>query len=398
MNIYLVGGAVRDALMGYSNADKDWVVVGATPQDLIFEGFTPVGKDFPVFLHPTSKEEYALARTERKTAPGYHGFVFHTEPSVTLEEDLARRDLTINAIAQDVNEALIDPFNGVRDIEQKILRHVSPAFSEDPVRVLRLARFAARFKDFTVAPETQALLGQMCASGEVDALAGERVWQEFAKGLMTASPGRMIDVLFECGALQRLFPNIQDSQVTPDARARLACQLAQASAYSAALSVRFAVLAFNLSLADDLKAPTECHDLAALFGANFAALHRAHELGASALLELFKRCDAMRRPTRFNDLLLALQCVQGDAPRGVQVAGSALENTGTVTHFLSYLHAAVLRVDQGGVAARAAQMGLVASQIGLALDQAREAALTLAISQFEHQSTKLTSPQTPAPE
>ncbi|HTJ96417.1 MAG TPA: multifunctional CCA tRNA nucleotidyl transferase/2'3'-cyclic phosphodiesterase/2'nucleotidase/phosphatase, partial [Rhodocyclaceae bacterium] len=208
MKIYAVGGAIRDKLLGLPVKDRDWVVVGTTPGGMIRAGYRAVGRDFPVFLHPDTNEEYALARTERKTAPGYAGFVFHTAPDVTLEEDLIRRDLTINAIAEAEDGSLIDPFNGQADIASKTLRHVSAAFAEDPVRILRVARFAARFHDFTVAPETMALMQSMVANGEVNALVAERVWQELAKGLMEAQPSRMLKVLHECGALARILPEV----------------------------------------------------------------------------------------------------------------------------------------------------------------------------------------------
>ena len=207
MKCYIVGGAVRDRLLGLPVKDRDWVVVGATPDAMLARGFKPVGKDFPVFLHPHTHEEYALARTERKVGRGYHGFTFHAAPDVTLEEDLIRRDLTINAIAQDDDGTLIDPYGGVADVQAGVLRHVSPAFAEDPVRILRLARFAARF-GFAVAPETQTLMQQMVANGEVDALVAERVWQELAKGLMTDTPSRMLLTLRDCGALARLLPEV----------------------------------------------------------------------------------------------------------------------------------------------------------------------------------------------
>ena len=203
MKTYCVGGAVRDELLGFTVKDKDYVVVGSTPEAMLNAGYKPVGKDFPVFLHPKTHDEYALARTERKTAKGYKGFLVHASPEVTLEEDLARRDLTINAIAKDADGKLIDPFNGVADINAKTLRHVSDAFAEDPVRILRAARFAARFTEFNVAPETLDLMRQMVAAGEVDALVPERVWQELAKGLMEQKPSRMFDVLRACGALQK---------------------------------------------------------------------------------------------------------------------------------------------------------------------------------------------------
>ncbi|HRD86346.1 MAG TPA: multifunctional CCA tRNA nucleotidyl transferase/2'3'-cyclic phosphodiesterase/2'nucleotidase/phosphatase, partial [Rubrivivax sp.] len=205
---YVVGGAVRDELMGLPPSDRDWVVVGATPQALLDAGYRPVGRDFPVFLHPLTHEEVALARTERKSAPGYHGFTFHAAPEVTLEQDLARRDLTINAMARDAQGQLIDPWGGERDLRDKVLRHVSPAFAEDPVRLLRVARFAARWPDFAVAPQTLALLRDIVAAGEVDALVPERVWAELSRGLMEARPSRMFGLLRECGALRRLLPEV----------------------------------------------------------------------------------------------------------------------------------------------------------------------------------------------
>ena len=208
MKIYIVGGAVRDELLGLPVKDRDYVVVGATPEQMLALGYRPVGKDFPVFLHPTTQEEYELARTERKTAPGYHGFVFHAAPEVTLEQDLVRRDLTINAIAKGEDGALCDPFGGQEDIKKRIFRHVSTAFGEDPVRILRLARFAARFNDFTVAAETMYLMQRMVDAGEVDALVPERVWQELARGLMEAMPSRMLTVLRDCDALVRLMPEL----------------------------------------------------------------------------------------------------------------------------------------------------------------------------------------------
>ena len=255
MEIYCVGGAIRDELLGLPVKDRDWVVVGATPETLLAEGYKPVGKDFPVFLHPRSHEEYALARTERKTAPGYAGFVFHTDPSVTLEEDLARRDLTINAIARGDDGVLVDPFHGRRDLADGIFRHVSPAFAEDPVRILRLARFAARFAEFRVAPETLDLMRGMVAAGEVDALVPERVWQEIARGLMEARPSRMIQVLRDCGALARLLPEVdrmfgipQPAQHHPevDCGAHLLLVLDEAAATGQPLAVRFACLLHDL--------------------------------------------------------------------------------------------------------------------------------------------------------
>lgn len=258
MDIYLVGGAVRDALLGRADADRDYVVVGSTPAAMLAAGFRPVGKDFPVFLHPRTQEEYALARTERKTGHGYHGFAFHAAPEVTLEEDLARRDLTINAIAQDQQGGLIDPFHGQRDLQARILRHVGPAFVEDPVRILRLARFAARFADFSVAPETLALMRQMVAAGEVDHLVPERVWQELAKGLMEERPARMFEVLRECGALARLLPEVDalfgvpqraDYHPEIDAGVHTLMAVDESARHGYALAVRFAALTHDLGKA-----------------------------------------------------------------------------------------------------------------------------------------------------
>ena len=255
MKRYIVGGAVRDALLGLPVSDRDWVVVGTTPEAMTAAGFRPVGKDFPVFLHPTTHEEYALARTERKTAPGYHGFVVHAEPTVTLEEDLQRRDLTINAIAQDEAGNLIDPWGGRQDIIDRRFRHVSPAFAEDPVRILRVARFAARFTDFSIASETLELMRTMVAAGEVDHLVPERVWQEVSRGLMSARPSRMLALLADCGALARLMPQLSDA----DAESRAS-------------------------------------------------------IDAATLFALFDRCDAWRRPERFSDLLAALRIASPDLP------------------------------------------------------------------------------------
>ena len=255
--IYVVGGAVRDALMDLPVKDRDYVVVGATPEQMKAAGFIAVGKDFPVFLHPTTHEEYALARTERKTAPGYTGFAFHAAPDVTLEQDLQRRDLTINAIAQDTDGTLIDPCDGQTDIKNKVFRHVSTAFVEDPVRILRLARFAARFTEFNVAPQTATLMHQMVESGEVDALVSERVWQEIARGLMESKPSRMFVVLRECGALKRLMPELdglfdhaldtQPDSSTTDAAAIIMNELDIAAQASVSLPIRFSVIAYHLA-------------------------------------------------------------------------------------------------------------------------------------------------------
>lgn len=342
MRTYVVGGAVRDALLGLPVKDHDHVVVGATPDDMIAKGFRPVGKDFPVFLHPQTQEEYALARTERKTAPGYKGFVFHTSPEVTLEEDLVRRDLTINAIARADDGTLTDPYGGRRDIEQRVFRHVSAAFAEDPVRILRLARFAARFSDFTVAPETNALMKQMVADGEVDALVPERVWQELSRGLMEAKPSRMLEVLRDCGALARILPELdvlwgvpQPEKWHPEIDTGI--HVLQVVDYSAALErelpVRFAAMMHDLGkgvtpsdkwpshhgheelgvklveqVCKRLRVPTDCRDLAVMTARDHGNVGRALQLRANTIVKLLERCDAFRKPARFVQMLQATEC------------------------------------------------------------------------------------------
>lgn len=354
MQTYMVGGAVRDVLLGLPVNDHDWVVVGATPEQMTAAGYLPVGKDFPVFLHPETREEYALARTERNTARGYRGFAIHASPDVTLEEDLARRDLTINSIAACARsesagagfdadfEALIDPHHGQRDLRDKVLRHVTEAFREDPVRILRLARFAARFADFTVAPETLALMREMVAHGEVDALVAERVWQELARGLMEDTPSRMFAVLRDCGALQHLLPEVDKLWGVPqrpehhpevDTGVHLMMVLDMAAQLQASLPVRFACLGHDLgkgSTAADLlprhigheergvrllkgmcarlRVPTDCRELAEVVAREHGNIHRSAEFGAAALVRLLERCDAFRKPQRFDDILLACEC------------------------------------------------------------------------------------------
>ena len=353
METYLVGGAVRDALMGLPIQDRDWVVVGATPQELLDQGYLPVGRDFPVFLHPVSREEYALARTERNTAPGYRGFAVHAAPDVTLEEDLARRDLTINSIAIHVDSTrasgqffehsdLVDPYGGRQDIADKVLRHVTPAFREDPVRILRLARFAARFTDFTVAPETQALMRQMVEDGEVDHLVAERVWQEIARGLMEAQPSRMFAVLRDCGALARLLPELDRLWGVPqsvehhpevDTGVHVMLVLDLAARLQASLPVRFACLMHDLGkgttpsdvlprhiaheersvrllkgVCARLRIPVECKELAEVVAREHGNIHRSAALNAAAIVRLLERCDAIRKPARFTDILLACEC------------------------------------------------------------------------------------------
>jgi tRNA nucleotidyltransferase (CCA-adding enzyme) len=307
LRVYCVGGAVRDELLGLPVRDRDWVVVGATPDDLLARGFRPVGKDFPVFLHPETHEEYALARTERKTGAGYRGFAVHFAPDVSLEEDLRRRDLTINAIARGPDGELIDPLGGVADLRARVLRHAGPAFVEDPVRVLRLARFAARFADFTIAPETRALAARMSASGELDALVPERVWQEFARGLMEARPSRMLAVLEEAGALGRLMPGL-------GADARVLRVLDAAAAADLPLPVRSAALLRAglgadidavTALAARLRMPAEVRDLARLVVRDAPGIAGAAALGAAGQLALLEGLDALRRPARLDDAIAA---------------------------------------------------------------------------------------------
>ena len=320
MKIYAVGGAVRDELLGLPVSDRDYVVVGATPEDMERLGFKPVGKDFPVFLHPGTHEEYALARTERKVARGYKGFQIHAAPDVTLEQDLERRDLTINALARDEDGRLIDPFGGAADLERGLLRHVSPAFVEDPVRILRVARFAARF-GFAVAPETLALMRSMVASGETDALVPERVWQEFSRGLMEGDPALMFAVLADAGLLAKLLPELglafERGRPANDASRVLVRSLECAAADRLSLAPRFALLALRApspeaagALSERFKAPGECRDLAVLVHRHAGTLERAPELPATGLLELLERCDAFRRPERFEELIAVSACAE----------------------------------------------------------------------------------------
>jgi tRNA nucleotidyltransferase (CCA-adding enzyme) len=309
MKTYTVGGAVRDELLGLPVKDRDHVVVGATPEEMVKLGYKPVGRQFPVFLHPETHEEYALARTERKVARGYHGFEFYTAPDVTLEQDLARRDLTINALAKDESGNLIDPFNGRADLEARVLRHASDAFVEDPVRILRVARFAARF-GFTVAPETLQLMRRMVAAGEVDALVPERAWQEFARGLMERSPSAMLDVLRECGALARIAPEL-DVLLQRSGSETLAA-LNAVAAQGETLETRYAALARDLdplaveSLSSRLKVPAACRDLALLAARHGNIIADAAELDAETVLDLLDAADAWRRPDRFSQLIAAV--------------------------------------------------------------------------------------------
>jgi tRNA nucleotidyltransferase (CCA-adding enzyme) len=338
VEIYLVGGAVRDSLLGLGVSDSDYVVVGATPEQMLEQGFRPVGKDFPVFLHPRTQEEYALARTERKTAAGYAGFNFHTAPDITLEQDLMRRDLTINAMARSGDGVLHDPFGGQRDIGLRVLRHVSHAFVEDPVRILRLARFAARLVSFSVAPETMQLMRQMVAAGEVDALVPERIWQEISRGLMEAQPSRMLDILHECGALARIFPELerlwslpwQGSYRADDALAVHALRVLDATAAAnQPLPVRFSVLMLSVvksfagdnsvsspdtdevlqvihNLCQRLRVPVDVRELAHMSVREKDCIARAIQLSPEQLVELMSRCDVWRKPQRFTDMLAGM--------------------------------------------------------------------------------------------
>jgi tRNA nucleotidyltransferase (CCA-adding enzyme) len=341
MNIYCVGGAIRDELLGLPVKDRDWVVVGSTPEEMLVRDFKPVGRDFPVFLHPESHEEYALARTERKTAPGYAGFVFHTAPDVTLADDLARRDLTINAIARGEDGVLVDPYGGRADLESKVLRHVSPAFVEDPVRILRLARFAARFADFSVAPATLELMRMMVACGEVDALVAERVWQELARGLMEKNPSRMFETLRDAGALAKLLPELDKLWGVPqrveyhpeiDTGVHVMMVIDMAARLDLPLPARFAALTHDLGkgttpadilprhigheqrsatllepLCERLRVPAACRDVARLVARFHGDLGKFEELRPDTRLKILERCDALRRPERFAEILGACE-------------------------------------------------------------------------------------------
>jgi len=342
MKTYIVGGAVRDRLLGLPVVDRDYVVVGATPEQMLALGYQPVGKDFPVFLHPETHAEYALARTERKSGLGYKGFKVYAAPEVTLEEDLQRRDLTINAIAEDETGELVDPYGGQRDLDARVFRHVSAAFAEDPVRILRVARFAARFTDFSVAPETNALMRQMVDNGEVDALVPERVWQEVARGLMETQPSRMFQVLRDCGALARLFPEIdrlfgvpQPPEFHPeiDTGVHVMLVVDWAAQQGTSMAVRFAALTHDLgkgvtpperwpkhhghearsvelvrALSERIRVPVECRELAIAVARDHGNVHRALELRAATVVELLERVDAFRRPERFGEMLQACEC------------------------------------------------------------------------------------------
>ena len=413
MQIYMVGGAVRDRLLGLPVQDHDWVVVGATPEQMVAQGYLPVGKDFPVFLHPDSREEYALARTERKSGRGYKGFTVFTSPDVTLEEDLARRDLTINSIAAcaDWTSAggklgskvdLIDPFGGQRDLQAKVLRHVTDAFREDPVRILRLARFAARFHDFSIAPETMALLREMVADGEADHLVPERVWQELSRGLMEAHPARMFEVLRDCGALAVVLPELnrlwgvpQRAEYHPevDTGVHVMMVLQMAARLGASLPVRWACLMHDLgkgttptdvlprhigheqrsskllrTVGQRLRVPTDCTELADVVAREHGNIHRSGDLNAAALVRLLERCDAFRKPARFADALLACEC---DARGRLGMEEDAYPQR---PHLLAAL-AAAQGVDTASVAQAAVDRGARGDAIGKAVATARAQAV-----------------------
>jgi tRNA nucleotidyltransferase (CCA-adding enzyme) len=378
---YLVGGSVRDELLGLPVKDHDYVVVGASPEEMEQLGYRPVGKDFPVFLHPQTHEQYALARTERKISRGYKGFEVFTSPQVTLQEDLARRDLTINSIAKDAEGNIIDPFNGVADLEAGILRHISPAFSEDPVRILRAARFAARF-NFHAAQETLTLMSDMVHNGEVDALVPERVWQELSRGLMENNPSRMFHMLRECGALARIMPEVdvlfgvpQPAHAHPEidtgVHIMLAIDYAAAQDYS--LPVRFATLMHDLgkgttppeewprhighearsieltqNVCERIRVPKDARDLALLVARYHGDVHRAAELKASTLADMLQAVDAYRKPDRFEEFLQACACDFHGRP------GYATKPYVQAERF-QQAYAAARSVDAGAIAAELRQ-------------------------------------------
>ncbi len=400
MRVYLVGGAVRDAALGLPVRERDWVVVGATPEDMLRAGYLQVGREFPVFLHPGTREEHALARLERKTGPGYRGFVTEFSPAVTLEEDLARRDLTVNAMARDADGVLVDPYGGQRDLEARVLRHVSPAFIEDPVRILRVARFAARFAPlgFTVAPATLALMRSMVGSGEAAALVAERVWQETARALATGRPEVYFEVLRACGALAVVFPEIdalfgvpQPAQWHPeiDAGVHTLMVLAQAAQLSPATTVRFAALTHDLgkartprerwpmhhgheaasvalvdALCDRLKVPNDHRELGRLAARYHCDVHRAAELRAATILSLLERSDAFRRPERFEELLLACEA---DARGRLGLEARPYPQAGYLR--ACFTAARSIALDE------AARAGLDGAQIGVRLHELRAQAI-----------------------
>ncbi|MDI4632992.1 multifunctional CCA addition/repair protein [Pelomonas sp. V22] len=402
MQIYQVGGAVRDRLLGRPVSDVDWLVVGTSPEHMLAQGYLPVGKDFPVFLHPQTHEEYALARTERKTAPGYHGFAFHAAPDVTVEQDLARRDLTINAMALDADGQLIDPYGGQQDLQARVFRHVSEAFAEDPVRILRLARFGARFPDFEVASETQALMQAMVAAGEVDALVAERVWQELARGLMEARPSRMVELLRSCGALARLLPELEALFGVPqpaehhpeiDCGIHALMVLDQCAKVDAPLPVRFAALCHDLGKGETRKeelprhiahegrsarlakqvserwrVPRDCAELAELVAREHTHVHQSLGFSPAARLRLIERSDGLRRPERFEQMLQACEC---DARGRLGLEARDYPQRALLQRDLATL----LALDLAAVSADALARHLKGADIGRAVQAARLAAL-----------------------
>ena len=411
MKIYQVGGAVRDALLGLPVHDRDWLVVGGTPEAMVAQGFTPVGRDFPVFLHPRTHEEYALARTERKSGHGYQGFTVYTSPDVTLEEDLARRDLTINAIAAPADwtgaEGIFDPYRGVADLHAKVLRHVTEAFAEDPVRILRVARFAARFTDFSVAPETMALMQAMVQAGEVAHLVPERVWQEISRGLMQAQPERMFAVLRACGALAVLLPELDrlwgvpqraDYHPEVDTGLHTMLVLGQAVQQQAPLAVRWACLVHDLGkgttpadvlprhigheqrgaklvrqVGERWRVPRDCTELAELVAYEHGNIHRSLDLSPAAVLRLLQRCDALRKPERFAQALWACEC---DARGRWGFEAAAYPQRGRLAQAL----AVALGVATGPIAAQAVAAGKQGAAIGQAVDAVRVQALAATLN------------------
>lgn len=402
MQIFEVGGAVRDELLGLPVKDRDFVVVGATPEDMVRDGFRPVGKDFPVFLHPVTHEEYALARTERKTGRGYKGFQVYASPEVTLEEDLARRDLTINALARGADGNIVDPFGGLDDLRSKVLRHVSAAFVEDPVRILRVARFAARFVDFSIAPETHALMRSMVEAGEVDALVPERVWQEVAKGLQEAKPSRMLLALRECGALARIMPELDRLFGVPqpvehhpevDTGLHILLVVDYAAAQNYPLAIRFAALVHDLGkgltdpaawphhygheargehgvreLCRRLRVPNDCRDLAVMTARHHGVVHQALELRAATLLKLIEATDGFRQPERFEAFLAACECDFRGRP-GREDAPYPQRS------FVSRVRDAAAAVPAGEIAQKAQRPDLIKQRIHEARVRAIEACL-----------------------
>lgn len=402
MQIYQVGGAVRDTLLGLPVKDRDYVVVGASPEQMLAAGYRAVGKDFPVFLHPHTQQEYALARTERKTAKGYKGFSVHAAPEVTLEEDLARRDFTMNAIAQADDGQLIDPFGGQADIDNRLLRHVTAAFSEDPVRILRAARFLARFTDFRVAPETMALMREMVAAGEVDALVPERVWQEIAKGLMESKPSRMFEMLRDCGALRIILPELDRLWGVPqtatyhpevDTGIHVMMVIDYAASQQFSLPVRFAALTHDLGkgttptevlprhighelrsvdlireVVARLKVPNDCKDLALVVARYHGKLHAARQMKAATLLHFLEELDAFRQRSRFEDFLKACEC-DSRGRLGLEQCPLA-----EAEHLMAALQAA-LTIDAGEIAKQCQSP----AQIKQAVADARAAAIRQAM-------------------